>query len=88
MIAATCLLPAVASALLAWTPLVEPMPIPRNVTLYLVLPLCYGVALVYKTIRCAHVADVPRQFLHLAAYMTGGLVALGLAAWLVQFYWA
>lgn len=45
--------------------------------LWLVLPLCAVVALVYKTIRVARLRDLPGQILGLWGYMLGGLVVLG-----------
>jgi hypothetical protein len=42
---------------------------------------------VYKTLRTRHLQDIPRQVGLLIAYMTGGLVVLGVALWLIQ-VWA
>lgn len=72
--------------MIAWVPFLQPMPLPESVILFLVLPLCYGVAVVYKTLRAYRVGQIPRQAGLLAAYMTGGLVALAAGLWLVQIW--
>jgi hypothetical protein len=55
-------------------------------SLWLVLPLCAVVAVVYKTVRIRNLRRLPMQILGLWGYMIGGLVALGVAFWLLLEY--
>jgi len=71
--------------MIAWTLFQNPMTIPTWAVLWLILPLCLGVAVVYKTIRADDIRKLPRQIAGLIAYMAGGLVLLGGVLWLIQF---
>jgi len=55
-------------------------------SLWLVLPLCAGVGVVYKAIRARHPRQIPLQVLGLWAYMLFGLAALGAAFYLLLEY--
>ncbi len=66
---------------------VNPIVIPIEYQLWLLLPLCAAVATVYKTIRVTNVRRVHIEILSLLAYMVAGLVALGVALWAVHTYW-
>ena len=70
--------------MIAWTLFQNPMLIPEWLVLWLILPLCLAVAVVYKTVRINDIRKLPRQIAALMAYMVGGLVLLGAALWLVQ----
>ncbi len=63
---------------------VHPMEISTTTALWLVLPLCLCVAIVYKTVRTHNIRRLPRQIGVLMAYITGGLVVLAVGLWLVQ----
>lgn len=65
----------------------HPMTAPSGWTLWLILPLCLMVAIVYKTIRAQELRTVPRQVTMLMLYIVVGLVALGSALWAFQAYW-
>ena len=60
------------------------MMIPAWLVLWLILPLCVVVAVVYKTVRINDIRKLPRQIAALMVYMVGGLVLLGAVLWLVQ----
>ncbi len=67
-----------------WAPFVAPMPV-WDYWYWLLLPLCAGVSIVYKSVKCASMKDVPRQaavifFMILAGL---GLAALALV-WLLD----
>ena len=51
----------------------------------LLLPLCLSVALVYKTIRCSRVRDIPVASIVLAVTIVAGMYAVGIAFFLAQF---
>jgi len=65
---------------------VNPIPMGQN-SLFLVLPLCAVVGVVYKTIRTRELRRLPLQILWLWAYLVAGLIALGIGFWvLVQYF--
>jgi len=66
----------------------HPILLPANQTLvWLILPLCASVAIVYKTIRTQSLRRLPVEIALLLGYMAVGLVVLGVGLWLVQEYW-
>ncbi len=74
--------------MIAWTLFQNPITVPASLSLWLILPLCFSIALVYKTIRIGEIRSLPRHIPILIAYMTGGLVILGGALWLLQICFA
>jgi hypothetical protein len=65
----------------------HPMNLPVRTVLWLVIPLCLSVVIVYKTVRTDNLRRLPLQILFLAAYVLAGLVALGVCLYLIQEYW-
>jgi len=61
-----------------WKLFVEPVQLGRD-HIWLVLPLCALVAVVYKTIRVKHLRRLPLQIAALWAYMAVGLAVLAAA---------
>lgn len=68
--------------MIGWTPLVNPIEMGRD-HIWLVLPLCAVVALVYKTVRVTRLKELPLQVLGLWAYMLMGLIVLGVVLYLL-----
>jgi len=64
-----------------------PMDLSFQAALWLVLPLCASVSIVYKTVRTEDVRRLPVEVAGLFAYMIIGLVALGVALWAIHSYW-
>jgi hypothetical protein len=62
---------------------VHPQTIPFSMTLWLLLPLCASVAIVYKTIRVDSIRRLPIEASVLIIYMLGGLFALGAGLWAI-----
>ncbi len=54
--------------------------------IWLVIPLCMVLAVVYKTIRVRHLRQLPLQILGLWAYIFVGLAALAATLWLLLEY--
>ncbi len=54
--------------------------------IWLVIPLCIVLAVVYKTIRVRHLRQLPLQILGLWAYIFVGLATLAAALWLLLEY--
>lgn len=73
--------------MIAWTLFYNPIPFRSGSLLWLLLPLCATVAVVYKTVRTQDVRRLPVEILSLLGYMTAGLVALGAVLWVIQAYW-
>jgi hypothetical protein len=61
-------------ALLAYTPFVQPLPGAWNLWYLLLLPLCLGVAVVYKSIKCASMRHVPREATVVFLSILGGII--------------
>jgi len=51
-------------------------------TLALLLPLCVSVAVIYKTVRVKELRRLPVEIAGVLAYITAGLVVLGLVLYL------
>ncbi|HYO09759.1 MAG TPA: hypothetical protein VER17_12375 [Tepidisphaeraceae bacterium] len=64
-------LPALADA---YVPFVYPLPL-WEYWPWLILPLCAGVAIVYKSVKCQTMARVPREALVIFAWMLVGFAA-------------
>lgn len=73
--------------MLAWTIFLEPLRLPAGSVLWLVIPLCASVAVVYKTVRTGDLGRLPREIVLLLLYMLAGLFALGAGLWLILKYW-
>jgi hypothetical protein len=59
----------------SYAPFVKPAPL-WNTWYLLALPLCLGIAIVYKSVRCESMRQVPRQ----AAILFGFIIAVMIAA--------
>ena len=65
----------------------NPIAIPFKSQLWLLLPLCVAVAIIYKTIRTDNVRRLHIEILLLVAHIIAGLVILGVGLWAVDTYW-
>lgn len=65
----------------------NPMMISSLTAMWLLLPICTAVAVIYKTVRVEHLRNIPREVIVLMIYMVVGLTVLGGALWAVQKYW-
>ena len=63
---------------LAYRPFLDPLPV-WNVWYLLAVPLCAAIAVVWKSIKCRRMADVPREAAVLFAWIIGGFLAAGAA---------
>ena len=71
--------------MIAWTLFYNPMSLnPGNGILWLLLPLCASVAIIYKTIRTTNLKRLPLEILALMGYMVVGLAALGFGLWMIH----
>jgi len=68
--------------ILAWAPFVEPLPVWDYWPL-LLLPLCAGLSVVYKSIRCDDMRRVPREATALFATIIFALIAAAVLIWLL-----
>jgi hypothetical protein len=71
----------------AWTLFYNPITLSSGNELWLLLPLCAAVGIIYKTIRASHLRVLAREILFLMVYMVVGLVALCVGLWAIQEYW-
>src|SRR5690242_7012403 len=65
------------AAVLAYRPFLDPLPYSWTFWPWLLLPLCAGVAIVYKAIKCDSMKELPRQS---AMFSVMILVGLAVAA--------
>lgn len=65
----------------------NPITISFELELWLLLPLCAAVGLVYKTIRVDHISHLLKSFLVLLLSMALGLIALCTLLWAIDTYW-
>jgi hypothetical protein len=75
------------SLILAWTPFLNPLPLWNDSRWpWLIIPLCAGVSIVYKSIKCASMKSVPREAasITLVCILVMATAAFALAA-LVRF---
>ena len=66
---------------------VNPMLISTDNILWLLIPLCIAVAIVYKTVRTESLRRLPLEILILIVLMVLGLVSLGVSLTLIVDYW-
>ena len=57
---------------------VDPIAVPRQM---LMLPLCLSIAIVYKTMRCENLREVPLAALILRGTLVLGMYAVGVGLW-------
>ncbi len=73
--------------MIGWVLFYNPMTLPHDSLIWLMLPLCLGVAVVYKTVRTENLRRLIWQVMGLMCLIVGGLTALGTALWLIQNFW-
>jgi hypothetical protein len=61
---------------IVYSPFLDPLPIWNNAWWWpiLLIPLCAAVAVVYKSIRCRRMSEVPREALVLMIFIVLGMV--------------
>ncbi len=68
--------------MLAWTLFYNPMQLPSGGwSLWLLIPLCLTIAVVYKTVRTENLRKLPLEIVSALGYMLAGLTALGVGLW-------
>ena len=72
----------------AYVPFIYPLPI-WDYWPWLMLPLCAGVAVVYKSVKCGRMKEVPREALVIFVWMLVGFAAAagalaGVVKWVVE----
>jgi hypothetical protein len=64
---------------LAYTPFLQPIPYLWDAWIWLLFPLCLGVSVVYKSIKCRDMKAVPIQALLITFYILLSIAAAGAA---------
>jgi hypothetical protein len=64
-----------------WRPLMEPLPYVWDYWPWLLLPLCVAVAVVYKSIKCRLMRQVPREATVITVWILAGLGAAAVVLW-------
>jgi len=68
--------------LLAYIPLVTPLPL-WDYWAWLLLPLCAAVSIVYKTIKCRFVREIPLQAAAITGWIVLSMIAVAAGIWLL-----
>jgi hypothetical protein len=68
----------------AWKPFVQPIPGVWDYWPWLMVPLCAGVAIVWKSIKCHRMKRVPVEAMVIFLLMIGGLVASAVGLWVLE----
>ncbi|HEX8322824.1 MAG TPA: hypothetical protein VF595_02820 [Tepidisphaeraceae bacterium] len=72
------------SGILAYVPFLTPLPV-WDYWVWLIIPLCASVSVVYKTIKCRYVRQIPREALSITIWIL--LSMAGVAVGLQVLYW-
>lgn len=72
------------SALLAYIPFVTPLPV-WDYWAWLLIPLCAAVSVVYKTIKCRYVRQIPKESLAITLWILLSMVGVAVAIQVVYF---
>jgi hypothetical protein len=59
------------------------LPITGARRILLILPLCVSIAIVYKTLRCEHLRDIPAAAAILWGTIVVGMYAVGVGLWVL-----
>ncbi|MBC7785396.1 MAG: hypothetical protein H7144_16305 [Burkholderiales bacterium] len=59
-----------------YRPFLTPLPV-WDYWVLLLIPLCAGIAIVYKTIKCRYVSQVPKEALILTLFILAAMVGVG-----------
>ncbi len=73
--------------MLAWSLFVNPAPLPTSTMLWLVIPLCFSVAVVHRTLRAEHLQGLWWRVAKLTIQIVVGLGILAAAMWLILTFW-
>ena len=72
------------SGLLAYIPLVTPLPV-WDYWAWLLIPLCAAVSVVYKTIKCRYVSQIPKEALQITIWILLSMAGVAAAIQVVYF---
>jgi hypothetical protein len=73
--------------MLAWTLFVNPAPLSPSCILWLVIPLCFSVAIIHRTLRAEYLSGLWRRILRLTLQIVIGLGVLATVMWLALTFW-
>lgn len=65
---------------------INPIELPSWAILWAVLPLCLAASIVYKTVRVSTLDQLPREILHMFAYILAGLIIMGALLYAILAY--
>jgi hypothetical protein len=70
---------------LAYTPFVDALPV-WDYWMWLLVPLTVGVAIVYKSIKCRTMRQVPREAAAITFWILLGMAGAAAALWLIVWW--
>lgn len=69
-------------SILAYTPFLHPLPV-WDYWLWLLIPLTVGVSVVYKSMKCRSMSQVPREATQIAVLILLGMAAAAVLLWII-----
>ena len=79
---ATAAVAAILPRALAYRPFLDPLPVWRY-WIWLLIPLCAAVAIVYKCIRCRRVSRIPVEAAKTTAWILAGMATAAAVLWVI-----
>jgi hypothetical protein len=73
--------PALGGPLVAW--LTTPGVLAGWQRMLMLVPLCLGISIVYKTLKCEHLSEVPAASVVLCAAIVASMYAVGIGIWVL-----
>ena len=78
LLAVTSIADATTTTSFGYRPFITPLPV-WDYWVWLIVPLCAGVAIVYKSVKCQSMKTVPREALVIFVWILLGMAAAGAA---------
>jgi hypothetical protein len=70
------------ASMLAYTPFLQPLPV-WDYWLWLLVPLTVGFSIIYKSIKCAKMSQVPREAAQISVMILISMAAAAVVLWIV-----
>ncbi len=68
-----------------YRPFLTPLPV-WDYWAWLIVPLCLGVSVVYKSAKCWKMSEVPREAIKITLWILGAMVLAAFAIWTVTWF--
>ncbi len=69
-------------SILAYTLFITPLPV-WDYWVWLIIPLCTAVSVVYKTIKCQHVRQIPKEAAGITLWIIAAMIGVAAGVWII-----